>query len=157
MRLLIWILIALDGLLLVSFVFFIARLRRVWGTVRSVEDIERMLEPLGDFLDQAGRTGAEMEENLAERRRIMARILDGLDEKSARLKQLIEAAEVTLNRAGRESEPPPRPPDEAAALPRGHQRVLDLAGQGRTVEQIATELSIPRGEVQLIVDLHRKF
>jgi hypothetical protein len=157
MRLLIWVLIALDGLLLAAFVFFIARLRRVWGTVRSVEDIERLLAPLGDFLDEAGRAGAELEENLAERRRIMARILAGLDEKSARLKQLIDAAEGTLERGGRAAEPSRRPLDEAPSLPRNHQQVLDLAGRGRTIEQIATELAIPRGEVQLIVDLHRKF
>jgi hypothetical protein len=157
MQLLIWVLIALDALLLVAFVFFIARLRRVWGTVRSVEDIERMLEPVGDFLDQAGRTGAEMEENLAERRRIMAGILAGLDEKAAQLRQLIDAAETTLDRSERRVELPRRPREDVPSLPRNHQRVLDLVERGRTVDQIAAELAIPQGEVQLIVDLHRKF
>jgi DNA-directed RNA polymerase specialized sigma24 family protein len=156
MRILIWVLVVLDGLLLMAFVFFIARLRRLWGTVRSVEDIERMIEPLGGFLEQVGQTGAEMEQNLSERRQIMARLMSGLDEKSARLRELIDEAETTLARASREVQPPPQPVARSSSLPSNHREVLALADQGRTVEQISAELSIPRGEVQLIVDLHRK-
>jgi len=156
MQSLIWALVVLDALLLVVFVIFIARLRRVWGTVRSIEDIEKLLAPIQDFLDAAGRTGEEMEQNLAERRRIMTGLLDGLDDKAAELRRLITAAEAAgTGRA-------PAPPAAAAAsnrpsLPTSHQRVLDLAEQGRDVEQIAAELAIPRGEVQLILDLNRKF
>lgn len=156
MQSLIWALVLLDALLLVAFVIFIARLRRVWGTVRSIEDIEKLLVPIQDFLDAAGRTGAEMEQNLAERRRIMSRLLAGLDEKAAELRQLITAAEA----AGTGRAPAPvtaAAASERPSLPTSHQRVLDLAEQGRDVEQIAAELAIPRGEVQLILDLNRKF
>ena len=194
------VLLILDAVLLLAFVALIARTRQVLGTVRSLDEVERLMAPVEQFIEAARITTHDLERNLNTRREIMNELLASLDDRAEQLEELIQAADRTLGNetGGRrpyrsrllgkdlveakepEETPPPRTPPSpslpgvpparaagrggggggqelAAPLPASHSRVLDLAEQGFDAAEIASSLSLPRGEVQLILDLNRKY
>lgn len=90
-------------------------------------------------------------------------VLDRADERIARLEELLRAAEAfrlapLQVQPAVPVEPPPAAaelPSEPAAVPGLRDQALTLAQQGMPVAEIAATLGIPRGEVQLILNLKK--
>lgn len=96
----------------------------------------------------------QMQSLLVEMAEMSRQISAQLDTRAARLEALIEQADAriaALHHGGvTGASPPPRAPDRVDP---SHQHVHALADAGRSVGQIASELGLPKGEVELILAL----
>ncbi|MEW6227672.1 MAG: hypothetical protein AB1700_06180 [Bacillota bacterium] len=89
--------------------------------------------------------------DLERRSAVAAQLLDEVEAKIARLKEMLAACE-----GGRSAPNPTAQPAaeaEVFRLPEKHSLVFNLAGQGLSVPEIARRVGIGRGEAQLILDL----
>ncbi|MFZ5925453.1 MAG: hypothetical protein ACOYW4_09435 [Bacillota bacterium] len=92
--------------------------------------------------------------DLERRSAVAAQLLDEVEAKIVRLKEILAACEggqSALNPAAQ-----PATEVELLRLPEKHSLVFNLAGQGLSVPEIARRVGIGRGEAQLILDLRAK-
>ena len=106
-----------------------------------------LLEPL---LKEAKTTAATFEDQLKEKARLVQSINERLDSR-------IISLNLLLNRAAQLSEG-----DEEGIPPQDHiydqqNAILKLYRENLGPEEIARQLSMPRGEVDLVIDLKKKF
>ncbi len=130
-------------------------------------DILRMLEPL---VEESRDAAVNFDAQIKEKKKLLKDLNDALDSRIIHINLLLSRAETLQKKL--ETEPPPAkpvrpappvtpdpvparvPPSRAVNL---QNQIVDMYEQGYGVEGIAQELSIARGEVQLVVDLKRKF
>lgn len=105
---------------------------------------------------RAATVAASAKEALADQSRRAAELSRAIDDQTRRLAWL--ESRMKGGMAGARPAPVPEPVSETPAKPtmteRRH-RVLALAQRGQDAETIATMLNMPRGEVELIIDLNR--
>ena len=97
-------------------------------------DAERLLVELQEF-------GREIEGRLETRIQHLSRLIAEADKAVARLNAAVAASE---------GKGPQKPRDPVKA------KIVALAGEGRTVEDIAQALSVPKGEVELVLDFEKR-
>ena len=105
-------------------------------------EAEKLLVELEEF-------GREIEGRLETRIRYLSRLLTEADRAIERLNAALEAAS---QRASGEAAEAPR--DSGAGGVR--ERILSLSTEGRDPEEIAKELGVPKGEVELVLGLAGK-
>ncbi|MFH1035754.1 MAG: hypothetical protein V1806_14695 [Pseudomonadota bacterium] len=145
-----WLQMGLDLALLVVVGLLLWRLRASRGSGRPATpaDLQR-------FIAEASRLSQEFDRLLAEKRELVGTTIKTLDD---RINHLQAMASQLKN--------PPRPPAAPAPAPAApapapaasagqdfRSRVLSLASQGRSPQEIAQATGRPRGEVELVLGL----
>ncbi len=144
-----WLQLGLDVLLLGLLGALFWRLRAASGGARPTTpaDLQR-------FIAEATRLSGEFDRLLAEKRELVGTTLKTLDD---RINHLQALASQLKNPPRPPAAPAPAPQAPAAALASPGQdfraRVLALASQGRSAQEIAQATGRPRGEVELVLGL----
>lgn len=151
----------LDGALLLCLIFMIVWMRRTPARVEG----QRILKSAEDFMAASQELSAEFEKNLNHKRDLVNQLMSGLDQKTKELTRLLDQAEVILERLEKTR---PQVPDRldpepyltSAGKPKPElgekeREVLALYRKGFPVSRIASQLRLPKGEVELILGLHR--
>ncbi|MCG8376988.1 MAG: hypothetical protein MI702_10945 [Chlorobiales bacterium] len=154
----------LDGALLLCLVLLIAWIRRTPGGLEG----RRILRSTEDFMAASEKLTAAFERNLKEKRALVTGLLQSLEQRTREMELVLARAEETIGRLDEtrsKAEPQSRPDDPPARLgvnrPKPklsdqERRVLELFRSGRSAAKIATELRLPKGEVELILGLHKR-
>ncbi len=108
----------------------------------------RLYKNTEEFLAASEELAARFEENLNQKRALVRELVQELEAKTKEMKRLLAQAEESSPLAAFKANPnPPGPSDKEA-------QVLRLFRQGRSAAQIATQMRLPRGEVEVILSLH---
>ncbi len=134
----------------------------------SARDVMALLEPL---VRESKEAALDFDELIHEKKKISKKLNDALDSRIISINLLLSRASVLQKsleeelRQFRHSQPdyPPQtvssqlvPAREPDVLDQQNQ-IIDLYYQQMDVNTIAEQLSIPKGEVQLVIDLKEKF
>ncbi len=138
--------IGMDIAIIIVFIFFLKRLRHPnKGKSEAVKIFESIL------LD-ADKTAGQFKDQLEEKHDLIKRLNEQLDKRIASLNMLLNRADVLLSHPVQSAEVN----DDPLSVNRQQTRVIELAKEGHRVEEIANMLSIPKGEVKLVLDLKQK-
>jgi hypothetical protein len=115
---------------------------------QAADQVIGMIEPL---LEAAKATSKAFDTQLQEKNQLIRHLTEKLDSRIISLNLLLNRAEGHLSM---DTESPSRPRshvyDQQSAI-------LDLFAEGDDAETIARKLSMPKGEVDLVLDLKNKF
>ena len=141
--------IGIDILIVILFVFLIRRFRyNNRGT--SFNKPVKIFESL---LADAERMAGQFEEQLEEKHHLIKKLNKELDKRIISLNIMLNRADVLLSN-GKDS---PDTNDRPVSLDDQQKEILELEKKGHSAEKIATMLSIPKGEVMLVLGLKKKF
>lgn len=137
---------------------------RATGASRNIMD---RLEPLVRGAEEAGTT---FEKQIADKRRLIKSLNEALDSKIISINLLLSRAEMLLNSQNLQSLNAPASFDSRSWE---HQErtgygkypdvfdqqknIIEWYSRGVDIETIASKLSMPRGEVELVINLKKKF
>ncbi len=148
-----WVIVQLiiDLFLVGLIVIFFRNLKTGLGKEaqrKAADQVIGLMEPL---LQEAEATTQAFDAQLREKNRLINSLNERLDSRIISLNLLLNRAENYMD------EPSGNP-----AMGQGHvydqqQSILELFQQGAGADEIASRLSLPRGEVELVLDLKKKF
>ena len=141
--------IGIDIIIIVVFIFFIRRFRYL-NKGMSFDNIVKIFESL--FTD-ADKIAGQFKEQLEEKHHLIKRLNEQLDKRIISLNVLLNRADVLLSGHSRTADIDDKP----ISLDSQQTEIMALAKEGHRIEEIATTLSIPKGEVKLVIDLKKKF
>ena len=141
--------IGIDIIVIVIFIFIIRRFRYL-NKGKSFDNIVKILESL--FTD-ADKIAGQFKEQLEEKHHLIKRLNEQLDKRIISLNVLLNRADVLLSGQRRTADRDDKP----ISLDSQQTKIMALAKEGHGVEEIATTLAIPKGEVKLVLDLKKKF
>jgi hypothetical protein len=170
----------LDGCIIVLLVIFVKRvhsfgLSQTPGgglppeakedqAVVAAGEIIAMLEPL---VKESREAAVLFDEQIREKRKLSKTLNDALDSRIISINLLLSRSEALLKKLARQkkaldrqtlpSVAPDRVPAREPNVVDQQNQIIELYFQNRDVDTIAQTLSIPRGEVQLVIDLKEKF
>ena len=148
-----WGLILVEASILASLVvilFFVRRALRMAppkkarGLTQSRKSLETNLERINQLLRESESLTQDFTNNLAEKREIIKKLMESLDEKIRGLNLLLEKIEGKIS--------PPGPPAKGRE---GNGPVVEMALAGCGVSDIARRLGLSQEEVRLILDLRK--
>lgn len=129
----------------------------------SAKQILGLLEPL---VKESRRAALSFDEQIREKRKLSKDLNDALDtriisinlllSRAATLQKKLEDREYTTRQVVSDFSAVQTLPKESNVLDQQNQ-IIDLYYQRKDVDTIAEKLSIPKGEVQLVIDLKEKF
>jgi len=129
----------------------------------AAREILDMLEPL---VKESRKAALSFDEQIREKRKLSKDLNDALDTRIISINMLLSRADTLQKKLEDRQEmiqqmapvlnPAHFPPRESNVLDQQNQ-IIDLYHQKADVETIAEKLSIPKGEVQLVIDLKEKF
>lgn len=136
------------NLMLVGVLFAVVRHVKtvLWKEV-SRDVVRHVLGRLEPLLEASRSTAMQFERQLEEKRKLILELNETIDSRITRLTLMLNRADVRLS-AGSQAFSPSRADRQSD--------VWNLFRQGLEVEAIANQLSIPRGEVELMIDLKKK-
>lgn len=137
--------IALDLALIVLVLMFF--MRRPKSLV--IPGREELLASFDRIIQETNDIASVFDTNLQERQAIIQQVLVQLDARLEEARKTIEQLQ-TLQTA-----PPQNAPQDAPSRNADQQEILRLARQGLDADSIAQRTRKPRGEVELILKLHR--
>lgn len=150
LKALILVLICVDVAVIIFNVFVIRKLRLL-NKAESFEKAVRMFESL---VKSADRTGRNFKEQLKAKQTLARKLDSDLESKMRALNALLSRADTLLD-GRKESGDLIAQPNNSSAEQKS--RIVALAKQGLDTKEIGRELSISKGEVDLVLDLNRKF
>lgn len=131
--------------------------------LESAREILDLLEPL---VTESRKAASSFDEQIREKRKLSRDLNDALDtriisinlllSRADSLQKKLEDRQVTIQQAVPGLSPAITPSRASNVLDQQNQ-IIDLYHQGENVDTIAEKLSIPKGEVQLVIDLKEKF
>jgi hypothetical protein len=149
LKVLIFAQIALDLTIVLVFVYLLWKLRHF----NKGTSFDKTLKLFESLLAEADKTAVAFKGQLEEKQHLVKRLNDELDNRITRLNVLLNRADVLLssrsNQGIHESE-------FSVSLNSQPTKILEMSEDGHTAEEIATTLSIPKEEVNLVLDLKRK-
>ena len=124
--------------------------------------VTAILEPL---VEESRKTAIQFESQIKEKKRLIKELNDALDSRIININLLLSRADTQQKKLEEHQEEFQRQQkinDRVDAIPTprtvdDQQQILDLYYQNIDVDTIARKLSIPAGEVQLVIDLKEKF
>lgn len=124
---------------------------------QSAADIMEMVEPL---VKEARDVARDFEIQIREKKRLIRELNDALDSRIISINLLLSRADA-LNRKMEKKQQQSRfvqeyPPSQTV-MPDQQNRIVEMYRQNIDMETIAQRLSIPKGEVQLVIDLKERF
>lgn len=127
----------------------------------SAREIMDMLEPL---VRESRRAALSFDDQIREKRKLSKELNDALDSRIININLLLSRAEAlqgkleTQHTAHQQAASVFRePPGKAGSVMDQQNQILALYSQGENADTIAGKLSIPKGEVQLVIHLKEKF
>jgi DNA repair exonuclease SbcCD ATPase subunit len=148
-----WGFLLLEASILASLLVMVVFLRRTFkaippkkikGLTQNKKSLEINLEKINQLLKESETLSQDLSNNLSEKREIIKKLMETLDEKIGSLNLLLEKVE---GRASAKAPPP--------GGPEGNGRIMEMAMAGWGVSDIAKQLGLSQEEVQLILDLRK--
>jgi uncharacterized coiled-coil protein SlyX len=131
---------------------------------RSAKDIIEMLTPL---VNEAKNAAASFDSQIREKRGLIKNLNDALDSRIININLLLSRADALHKKLEDQQktfqeDPPARTfsspmPSGGTTLVDQQNQIIDLYFQKMDVDTIAQKLSLPKGEVQLVIDLKEQF
>ncbi|MFH1135157.1 MAG: hypothetical protein V1816_03635 [Pseudomonadota bacterium] len=146
--------IALEALLLVLMGVLFHNLKKLSKGPNIPDETKTAWD---NFFKESEKLSLTFTENLRQKKELSLGLLLKLERKINELNALLDHAEKTLevNRIKRDF---PMETDKAnPAAPENRELVIRLAQRGQSVEEIARQARLHRGEVELILDLEKQF
>jgi DNA-binding NarL/FixJ family response regulator len=148
-----YLIVSLMAIDMVIIIVFILLIRRFKYLNRSVS-FEKEIELFESLISDADKMAGEFKDQLEEKFLLVKRLNKKLDKKIVSLNVLLNRADAFLSSPlGQEKGDDAKP----VSLSARQTKILSMEKEGTGVEEIADRLSIPKGEVQLILDLSKKF
>jgi len=141
--------IGIDFAIVIFFVFLIRKLRPV-NSAKSLHKGTKMFESL---LVDADKISGQLREELEEKHQLINGLNEKLDKRVMSLNVLLNRADALLSSYDRG---PADANDNPVSLKGQEKEILRLAKKGLDLEKIAQVLTIPKGEVKLVMDLNKK-
>ena len=129
----------------------------------SATDIIKMLEPL---MRESKKTAIAFDEQVKEKKRLLKALNHALDDRIININLLLSRAETQQNKLLEQlNKPSPvslaapalNPDASSSAVLDQQHRILELYEQRLSPDDIARQLSVPKGEVTMVIDLKKKF
>ncbi len=134
------------------------------GTSMAAKDILDNLEPL---VVESQKTAVRFDEQIREKKRLVRELNDALDtriininlllSRADRLQRTINSKKETLEGYAAFPAFSEQARLEADTIIDQQNRIIELFNQGSDTDTIAAKLCLPKGEVQLVIDLKKKF
>ena len=141
--------IGIDIAIIIFFIFFLRSLRYA-NASKSFNKVAKTFESL---LTDADNVAERFREQVEEKHSLLKSLNEQLDKRIISLDVLLNRADVLLSSKGkRASEGNYKP----AFLGSQQTEIMGLAKKGYGVEEIANMLSLPKGEVKLVLDLKER-
>jgi hypothetical protein len=141
----------IDLVLVILILYFIRSLKSGLSVSASKEAAGRLFGLLEPVLKEADATASAFEEQLKEKNRLIGNLTERLDSRIISLNLLLNRAEGHLSPGAAASERrPTHVYDQQKAI-------VDLLNKGHDTETVAQQLSLPKGEVEMVFDLKKKF
>lgn len=143
--------IILDLFLVILILLFIRSYKSGLRREAAQEAARQVIGLLEPILNEAKTTAATFEDQLKEKARLVQSINERLDSRIISLNLLLNRANSQLSEG---------PEDDASSgnhIYDQQNAILKLYGENIDPEEIAKRLSMPRGEVDLVIDLKKKF
>jgi hypothetical protein len=146
-----WIVFQLvfDFVLVVLIFFFIRRMKsglRKEAALETTQQLIGMIEPL---IKETEAVAKSFEAQLKEKKHLIYRLNEDLDTRIISLTMLLNRAKALDGESGKSA--------ATGQVYKQQDAILKLHAQGIDTEAIAKNLSIPKGEVELVIDLKTKF
>jgi len=138
--------IGIDIIIIIVFIFLVRRLRY------ANKDKSKVVKVFESILTDADKIAEQFKEQLEEKHHLIKRLNEQLDKRIVSLNMLLNRADILLSHGRQSAEVN----DNPVSLNRQQTEVIELAKEGHRVEEIANMLSIPKGEVKLVLDLKKK-
>ena len=163
----IWIVLQLvmDLLWLITIVYILRKLKTP-GTIHTdtaEKTVKRVMNMLTPLLKDAARTAEAFDRQIREKDRLIKRLNEKLDTRMVSMNLLLNRMDAYTAAAADPVTPPPASVSGLFADHDDHddindqcRMILEYHRQGDTIEMIARKLSIPAGEVKLVLDLKQK-
>jgi hypothetical protein len=142
--------IGIDLIIVIVFIFLIKRFRHL-NIGPSFDKPTKVFE---SFLIDAEKMAGQFKAQLEEKHRLIQSLNEQLDKRIISLKVLLNRADVLLTS---QSEGGIEPHTNTTTTEGQQTEIIKLAREGRSAEKIAQILSLPQGEVRLVLDLKKKF
>lgn len=141
----------LDLFLVVLVVFFIKNMKSGLKREASQEAAQQVIELIEPLLKEAERTADTFDRQLKEKSRLIYSINERLDSRIISLNLLLNRAKNDFSTAQGENGA------AQSHIYDQQEAILALYRENHDPETIARKLSMPRGEVDLVIDLKQKF
>jgi len=150
LKFLIFTQIGIDLIIVIVFIFLIKRFRHY----DKGPSFNKPIKVFESLLIDSEKMAGQFKQQLEEKHRLIQNFNEQLDKRIISLNGLLNRADVLLSSQ-----------DEAVVETKGQSatsegqqtEIIKLAGEGKSPEKIAQTLSIPQGEVKLVLDLKKKF
>lgn len=142
------LLVTMDLAVFGAVVFFMknAKTSSRDGNIKQTADL------LETLVSDSTKLAEQWREQVEQKQLLLRRMSEELDEKIVSLKLLCSRAE-TLARSSQQGM---RSGPETGPLTGRETKIISLARKGRGTEEIAAQLALPRGEVDLVLGLEKK-
>lgn len=126
---------------------------------RSASEIIDLLEPL---VEESRNVATRFDEQIQEKKRLIKELNDALDSRIISINLLLSRSDALQKKLeDRQTRVPPSfPPglnSSSGAVLDQQNQIIDMFHKNFDINDIAQTLSIPKGEVQLVIDLKKKF
>ena len=142
--------LGIDLIIVVVFIFLIKRFKH-FNKGSSFEKPTKVFESL---LVDAEKMAEQFKGQLEEKQRLIHSLNEQLDKRIISLNILLNRADTLLSSKG---EGGVEPNKNSSTIDGQQTEIIKLAKEGQSAEKIAETLSIPQGEVRLVLDLRNKF
>jgi hypothetical protein len=160
-----WIVLQLgmDLLWVITIIYILRKLKtfKARNTNISEKAADRVMDMLTPLLQDAARTAETFDIQIREKDRLMKRLNEKLDTRIISMNLLLNRMDAYAVASDDPMMPPPV--SISSGLVADHddindqcRMILQYHRQGNTIETIARKLSIPAGEIKLVLDLKQK-
>ncbi len=119
----------------------------------STVDIVERLEPL---VKESQKTALSFDKQIKEKKRLIKELNDALDSRIISINLLLSRSDVLHKKIQEKQNQPDLNLSSNAVFDQQNQ-IIEMYNQDYDVNSIAQELSIPKGEVLLVIDLKKRF
>lgn len=147
-----YLIVALIGIDFIFFVFFIMLIKRV-GHMKRPGTLEREVQLFESLVKDAGELAEKFTRQIQAKQQLIGSLNEQLDQRVASLNLLLNRSDVLMSAGER---PESANPQADGSLNARRAEILKLAGSGYKTEDIARRLSLPKGEVALILNLKQQ-
>ncbi len=120
----------------------------------SAVDIIEIIEPL---VKESKKVALTFDEQIKEKKRLIKELNDALDSRIISINLLLSRADVLQKKMEEKQNRSRFQPSSASTVFDQQNQIIDMYNQNFDVDSIAQRLSIPKGEVLLVIDLKKKF
>ena len=142
--------LGIDLILIIVFIFLIKRFKQI----KKGPSFDRPTKVFESLLMDAEKMAGQFKGQLEEKQHLIQSLNEQLDKRIISLNILLNRADVMLSSHG---EGIAETQENSASIDGQQSEIIKLAREGQSPEKIAQTLSIPQGEVKLVLDLKQKF